>query len=212
MQRARNYIRSKRKKAEFELGVIGSYQMFYDQALEAVQGMRELWPGADELPSEGTAHNNTGKYLKLGPYQEDQDALEAAEVQPPVKKDRKPLYLCHGDLDQHHVLMGGSYTAIIEYNRMHLGIQISDLYRFMRKVMEKHGWNLDLGLSMLDSYERVLPMEPKERGCLYYLFLYPEKYWKQLNFTTTPIRPGYRPGKQTNCGAWRNRSRPGTAF
>ncbi len=61
-----------------------------------------------------------------------------------------------------------------EYNRMHLGIQISDLYRFMRKVMEKHGWNLDLGLSMLDSYERVLPMEPKERGCLYYLFLYPE--------------------------------------
>ena len=42
--------------------------------------------------------------------------------------------------------------------------------------------NLDLGLSMLDSYERVLPMEPKERGCLYYLFLYPEKYWKQLNF------------------------------
>ena len=68
--------------------------------------------------------------------------------------------------------MGGNYTAIIEYNRMHLGIQISDLYRFMRKVMEKHGWNLDLGLSM----------EPKERGCLYYLFRYPEKYWKQLNF------------------------------
>ena len=101
MQRARNYIRSKRKKTEFELCVIGSYQMFYDQALEAVQGMRELWPGADELPSEGTAQNNTGKYLKLGPYQEDQDALEAAEVQPPVKKDRKPLYLCHGDLDQH---------------------------------------------------------------------------------------------------------------
>ena len=182
MQRAWIYIRSKRKKTEFELCVIGSYQMFYDQALEAVQGIRELWPGADELPSKGTGPYNTGKCLKLGPYQEDQDALEAAEVQPPVKKDRKPLYLCHGDLDQHHVLMGGSYTAIIEYNRMHLGIQISDLYRFMRKVMEKHGWNLDLGLSMLDSYERVLPMEPKERGCLYYLFLYPEKYWKQLNF------------------------------
>ena len=37
------------KKTEFELCVIGSYQMFYDQALEAVQGIRELWPGADEL-------------------------------------------------------------------------------------------------------------------------------------------------------------------
>ena len=82
----------------------------------------------------------------------------------------------------------------------------------MRKVMEKHGWNLDLGLSMLDSYERVLPMEPKERGCLYYLFLYPEKYWKQLNFYYNANKAGYRPGILINCGAWRNSSRPGTAF
>ena len=52
----------------------------------------------------------------------------------------------------------------------------------IRDSMEKHGWNMDLGLSMLDSYERVLPMDRQERTCLYYLFLYPEKYWKQLNF------------------------------
>ena len=96
---------------------------------------------------------------------------------------------------------------------MHLGIQISDLYRFMRKVMEKHGWNLDLGLSMLDSYERVLPMEPKERGCLYYLFLYPEKYTgNSLTFTTTPTRPGYRPGILINCRAWREQQQARNSF
>ena len=44
MQRARNYIRSKRKKTEFELCVIGSYQMFYDQALEAVQACGSCGP------------------------------------------------------------------------------------------------------------------------------------------------------------------------
>ena len=93
-----------------------------------------------------------------------------------------PLFLCHGDLDHHHVLMGGNYVAIVEYNRMHLGVQAADLYRFMRKVMEKHGWNLRLGAMMLDAYERILPMSEKERKCLYYLFLYPEKYWKQLNY------------------------------
>ncbi|KJJ69986.1 spore coat protein CotS [Clostridium sp. FS41] len=175
MQRTRNYIRGKRKKSEFELCVIGNYNMFYEQALEAVQGIKSLWTG-NAVDSE-------------------YDALEAAEiknprglkgaVQPAAPSDRtgeKPTFLCHGDLDQHHVLMGPNYTAIIEYNRMHLGIQVSDLYRFMRKVMEKHGWNVDLGLSMLDSYERILPMDRQELTCLYYLFLYPEKYWKQLNF------------------------------
>ena len=195
MQRARNYIRAKRRKSEFELCVIGSYQMFYDQALEAVQGIRGLWDSGDRAEGAAGAFD-----AETDP---DSDSLMAAEVgrvadtNATAKNGRKPLYLCHGDLDQHHVLMGGSYTAIIEYNRMHLGIQISDLYRFMRKVMEKHGWNLDLGLSMLDSYERILPIDHKERMCLYYLFLYPEKYWKQLNFYYNANK-AWIPGRNTD--------------
>ena len=78
--------------------------------------------------------------------------------------------------------MGSGYVAVIEYNRMHLGLQMEDLYRFMRKAMEKHGWSLSLGMDMLNAYEKVLPLGEKERKCLYYLFLYPEKYWKQLNY------------------------------
>ena len=35
---------------------------------------------------------------------------------------------------------------------------------------------------MLETYERVLPMSRVERECLYFMFLYPEKYWKQINF------------------------------
>ncbi len=192
MQRVRNYIRGKRKKSELEMCVICSFDTFFDQAREALKGMERLWAG-----STGTnASQGTGMQDWEG-----RERLKAAELEPmsqtgisrtscdfesarptPSDSSDRPLYLCHGDLDQHHVLMGGRYTAIIDYNRMHLGIQVSDLYRFMRKAMEKHGWNADLGLSMLESYERVLPMEKKELACLYYLFLYPEKYWKQLNF------------------------------
>lgn len=141
MKRARSFIRGKRGKSEFELCVIDSYSQFFEQAIEAEEGLRDM-------EAEG-------------------------EI---------PLFLSHGDLDHHHVLMGNHYVAIVDYNRMHLGIQTADLYRFMRKVMERHGWNLRLGSMMLDAYERVLPMTEKERKCLYYLFLYPEKYWKQLNY------------------------------
>ncbi len=98
------------------------------------------------------------------------------------KQGRDRLFLCHGDLDQHHVLIGNRDTAFIEFNQMHLGSQMADLYRFMRKVMEKHGWNEQLGLAMIDSYDQVLPIDGEDRECLYYLFLYPEKYWKQLNY------------------------------
>lgn len=98
------------------------------------------------------------------------------------EKGKEPRFLCHGDLDQHHVLMGSGYVAVVEYNRLHLGLQMEDLYRFMRKAMEKHGWSLALGGDMLNAYEKVLPLSADDRRCLYYLFLYPEKYWKQINY------------------------------
>ena len=161
MKRARNFIRGKRGKTEFELCVMDTFDYFFQQAKEALDQMNNLF--SESKPS---------------------GQLAAAELSTEdLEKQENSLgYLCHGDLDQHHVLMGNGYTAIIEYNRMHLGVQAEDLYRLMRKVMEKHGWDGDLGISMLDSYERVRPMDKKERKCLYYMFLFPEKYWKQLNF------------------------------
>lgn len=95
---------------------------------------------------------------------------------------QKAYYVCHGDLNQHHVLMGENYVAVTEFNKMHFGLQVEDLYNFMRKVMEKHDWDETLGFAMLETYKRVLPMNRTEQECLYYLFLYPEKYWKQINF------------------------------
>ena len=140
--RARSFIRNKRKKTEFELCVIGNYDMFFEQARDARLGMKEFCERYGE----------------------------------------EECYLCHGDLNQHHILMCPRDVAVVEFNRMHLGMQMEDLYHFMRKAMEKHDWSLKLGTSMLETYSRILPLSDTDRTCLYYLFLYPEKYWKQINF------------------------------
>ena len=145
LKKARAFIRGKQRKNEFELCVIGNFSMFYEQAVEACEKMRELFD------QEGGAL--CGRY-----------------------------HVCHGELNQHHILMGRTYVAVTEFNKMHLGLQTEDLYYFMRKVMEKHDWDRRLGLSMLEAYERVLPLSDTDRACLYCLFLYPEKYWKQINF------------------------------
>lgn len=145
LKKARTFIRGKQRKNEFELCVIGNYQEFFEQAVEARSKMEELF-------------SREGESLTKG------------------------YHVCHGELNQHHILIGKNYVAVTEFNKMHLGLQVEDLYYFMRKVMEKHDWNKKLGISMLEAYERVLPMSGTDRECLYYLFLYPEKYWKQINF------------------------------
>lgn len=113
-----------------------------------------------------------------------EQALKAQDGLELLGKNREQdqLFLCHGDLNQHHILMLDQGVALIEFNQMHRGEQMADLYHFMRKVMEKHGWNEALGMAMLETYDRILTVGRQDRKRLYYLFLYPEKYWKQLNY------------------------------
>lgn len=75
LQRARNYVRGKRGKSEFELCVIGNYDMFYAQALEAVEGLKGLWER--EEPDAGCC-----------------DELEAAEVRGPQAGESRSLCIC----------------------------------------------------------------------------------------------------------------------
>jgi len=145
LKKTRTFIRGKQKKNEFELCVIGNYELFAAQALEAERGMEQLY-------------ETYGREIMDG------------------------YSLCHGEADYHHILLGKGYAAVTEFNRMHLGPQMEDLYHFLRKVMEKHNWDERLGLEILSVYERVIPISRLDRQILYDLFLYPEKYWKQLNF------------------------------
>lgn len=143
LKRARNYIRNKRKKSDFELKVIDSFNLFYSQAAEAYDGLKLLM-----------------------------------EEEPKLSK----RCLCHGEFSHHHITFGPGYTAVVDFSQMHLNIQICDLYYFMRKIMEKNNWDLDLAKAMLSIYQEIIPIEDYEMKYLYYLFLYPEKYWKQINF------------------------------
>ena len=63
--------------------------------------------------------------LGTGSYTDVAAAVE--ELMAGGRNGTVPLYLCHGDLDQHHLLMGKNYTAAVDFNRMHLGVQMSDL-------------------------------------------------------------------------------------
>lgn len=109
------------------------------------------------------------------------EAVQAAEQMAEIS-ERRELFLCHGDYNNHHILMDGQQTAVTEFGKMHLDVQIWDLYHFMRKALEKHNWNLRLGKGMLEAYDQILTVKKEEWTYLYLLFLYPEKYWKQLNF------------------------------
>lgn len=90
--------------------------------------------------------------------------------------------ICHGDYDHHHVLLCGYEMATTDFSKCRYDSQITDLYRFMRKILEKHDWNPRLGMRMLEQYIRIRPISQGERRLLYIRMRYPEKFRKLANY------------------------------
>ena len=102
------------------------------------------------------------------------DAISKTYV-PPGWINKQPLSMAD---------ITGSASSIITTNfeKSYIGLQIADLYQFVRKVMEKNDWDIMYGSNMIEAYDKVRTISKPELQILYLLLLYPEKFWKITNF------------------------------
>lgn len=116
-------------------------------------------------------------------FQQGQDAeAEARAFQAASQGKLASLcMLCHGDYNQHNVLMLERGVAITNFDRLCQDVQLLDLYQFLRKIMEKHQWNIALGQAVIRHYALVRPISEEEMLYLRIHLLYPEKFWKLAN-------------------------------
>lgn len=90
--------------------------------------------------------------------------------------------LCHGDFQYHNILVDRDICFITNFEKISVDSPVRDLYLFMRKLLEKNNWSVDVGNELLKIYneERKLPKE--EVLQLKYRFSYPDKFWKIVNY------------------------------
>lgn len=174
LKRVRSYIREKRKKNEFELCYLNCYDEFYEQSQEATRILGDS--NYEQLMKEAVEH----KYICHGNYTyHNVIMLKSGQASLPNWKN----YSSEESLSA--AGLRGSIKANMattNFDKACIGIQITDLYQFIRKVMEKNDWDLDIGSMILDNYTRILSVDKDELKLLYVLLLYPEKFWKITNF------------------------------
>lgn len=88
---------------------------------------------------------------------------------------------CHGDYNQHNVLFAGSRRIVTNFDKWNYDIQTADLYHFMRKILEKHNWDIALGVGMIETYQKIRPLSKEELSDLKLRLSYPWKFWKLIN-------------------------------
>ena len=109
-------------------------------------------------------------------------ALQLAEELRFYQKEEEKRFICHGDYQYHNIIVAGDQMNLINFEKCVSESPIRDLYLFMRKLLEKSGWVESIGFELVDTYEKVRPMEKEEYRQLYYRLAYPEKFWKIVNF------------------------------
>ena len=82
------------------------------------------------------------------------------------------------DYNYHNLLVTGEDMAVTNFDHMHSGIQVHDLYYFIRKIMEKYTWKQKTGQKVMEAYESIRPLSPREKEYIGLCLAYPEKYWK----------------------------------
>lgn len=177
LKRVRGYIRDKRQKNEFEISYLNYYDDFYEQGLQAAEklaGSAYADLMAESIREQKVCHGNY-TYHNIIMLKNKTEAMSKAYV-PPGWVNRQPLSVT--DLSA----ACNQMIATTNFEKSYIGLQISDLYQFVRKVMEKNDWDILYGSNMIEAYDKIKPISKEELNILYVLLLYPEKFWKITNF------------------------------
>ena len=69
----------------------------------------------------------------------------------------------------------------INFEKMQYGNQLTDLYHFLRKAMEKNHYSGYIRKNILNAYSKERYLKKGDYLYLYYMLSYPEKFWKIIN-------------------------------
>ena len=137
--KVRNYIRTKKKKQEFEQ----IYMRYFENMHKTAEKSCEILHKQKEIES--------------------------------------VCMVCHGDCNQHNIVWADGRWRLIHFENVVYSWAMWDLANYVRKMMEKNGWNEELGLAIIREYHKNRPFSQEEYQKLCGLLLFPEKFWKVAN-------------------------------
>lgn len=160
LRKVRKFLKDKSQKTNFEIFLLKHYDYFFDLALRVTEESQECIKGNEPGNGEGVAG----------------------------KEAEKSCIICHGDYQHHNILVtkddggGREEMAVINFEKCIRDNPVRDLYLFMRKLLEKGNWSIELGNLLLETYHQERELTKEDYRQLYYRFIYPEKFWKIVNF------------------------------
>lgn len=160
LRKVRKFLKDKSQKTNFEIFLLKHYDYFFDLALQVTE--------------------ESQRHMKSKGMEKGEEAGS--------KGVEDSCIICHGDYQHHNILVtkaggdGREEMAVVNFEKCIRDNPVRDLYLFMRKLLEKGNWSIELGNLLLETYHQERELAQEDYRQLYYRFIYPEKFWKIVNF------------------------------
>lgn len=118
-------------------------------------------------------------------YEEAQNALDRLKKSAYMQlweKEKEMRCFQHNNYTYHNILMLRDEEAVTEFHKAKPGLQLWDLYMFLRKSLEKNAWNLGMADEIIKSYDAFGGVGKEQIELLEIFLSYPEKFWKLSNY------------------------------
>ena len=177
LKKVRRFMRGLSPKGEFEFAFLKYFDQMYQWADLALEELERSDYEALYQDSLGRGCMTHGEYnyhnilILSGTSVHGETAKGGASGK---SVTRGPDYKGHGGHTNREPLR----IATTNFDKFKIDIQAEDLYYFLRKVMEKHGWKERLGDNMLNAYSAIRPLSSEETDYIKNRLIYPEKFWK----------------------------------
>ncbi len=93
------------------------------------------------------------------------------------RADRKRAF-GHGRYTEHTVLIGRGQSLITDFEQSCYMIPVIDMALLLERAMRKNEWREQIGVKMLEGYDRWCPMGREEKHMVYALMLYPRRLYE----------------------------------
>jgi CotS family spore coat protein len=104
----------------------------------------------------------------------------------------------HGDLAYHNLICSNDGKLnVIDFDYCSQNLRIHDLARFLRRVMRRANWDIDLNFSILQAYHEVYPLNEAELEILKAMMHLSKRYWRAVKRGFLTKR--YTPKKAIDC-------------
>lgn len=125
-------------------------------------------------------------YRNVAAFYEEAVAAVGKLNSPVIKECFRSVYergeLCHGSFNYHNVIFTEGRVAVTNFDKCRNECQMLDLYQFMRKILEKYDWSIELAYKLLDEYNHAKALSQADMELLSAMFAFPEKFWKIINY------------------------------